>query len=860
MKPPYFADKLILWLCRDSLADEILGDLYEEYQNNLSKKGKFRAKAYYWLTTLRFINARTLKRNNKLINNAMLKNYIIIAIRNLFRQKVYSVINIGGLAIGIACSILLGLYIVNELNYDQFHENAPLIVKASMEYDMDGTIGEVSSTPTALLPSMQEKFPEVKSGTRMFYPSMFKPVVVSSGAKAFQEKGFCYADSTFFNIFSFTLVEGNKATVLDKPYNVVLTKSSKNKYFGDEQAINKTLIVDGKAYTVTGIMDDVPSNSSIQFDFLASFSSYWQREDIWYSANYYTYIEMNQLVDNEVLSSKIQDELQKGGMSDPDNGQYFGIKFTPLLDIHLYSDVDEGGGDIKNLYVFGSIALLILLIAIINYTNLTIARSFYRAKEVGLRKSLGAYRNSVFTQIIGESFVTVLIAMLLSMILLYFMLPLFTAVSGSKVDMSILLRPAILWSLIMMYFLISIVAGIYPAMKMAGFKPVDILKGKYQGSGQGAFLRKSLIVVQFFISLSLIIATVVIYKQLSFINNKKLGYSKDNILVIPVSKDILSKSAEFKHLVLENDNVNVVSIVGETPPNIQGGYSIDLGGEKAVSVVAVAIDESFIETSQMDLVAGRDISLADIERTREAKEYSFIINESAAKMLGWQPTDAIGQEIKMNGREGQIQGVVKDFHFRALYEQVSPLVLFTEDTYAYNYVMVNINGENVSAAIAAIERGWHTIDEATPFSYDFLDQEFNNLHVSANRSGKLLSAFSLLAILIASLGLFGIVSFSMVQRAKEIGVRKVLGASVSNVLILANKEFLLLIIFAFILAVPSTYWLMGEWLLSFAYHVNIGVLPMIIGLFSTLVIAIFTISFESLKAALMNPVETLRNE
>ena len=860
MKPPHFADKLILWLCRDSLADEILGDLYEEYQNILSKKGKIRARGHYWLAALRFINTRTLKRNSKLNNNAMLKNYIIIALRNIGRQKIYSVINIGGLAIGIACSILLGLYILNELSYDKFHENAPRIVKASMEYEMEGTIGEVGSTPTALLPSMQDKFPEVKTGVRLFYPSMFKPVVVSYGTKAFQEKGFCYADSTFFEMFSFTLSQGDKSTVLAEPYNIVLTKNSKAKYFGDEPAMNQTIIVEGKPYKVTGIMEDVPVNSSIQLDFVASFSSYWQKEDIWYSANYYTYIEMNQHFDTDVLSSKIQTELQQAGMSDPDNGQYFGIKFTPLLDIHLYSAVAEGGGDIKNLYVFGSIALLILLIAIINYTNLTIARSFYRAKEVGLRKSLGAYGNNVFIQIVGESFITVLIAMLLSMILLYFMLPMFAAVSGSNIDMSVLLRPNVFWSLVTMYLFISIMAGIYPAMKMASFKPVDILKGKYQGTGQGALLRKSLIVVQFFISLSLIIATVVIYKQLSFINNKNLGYSKENILVIPASKDIISKSAEYKNIILANDNVNAASIVGETPPNIQGGYSIELSGDKMVSVVAVAIDESYIETSLMTLVAGRTISLADIKRTREAKEYSFILNESAVMMLGWQPAEAIGQKIKLNGREGQVQGVVKDFHFRALYEEVSPLVLFTEQTWAYNYIMVNINGQNVSAAVNAVEKGWQAIDEATPFSFSFLDQEFNSLHVSANRSGKLLSAFSVLAIMIASLGLFGIVSFSMVQRAKEIGVRKVLGASVSNVLVLANKEFLVLIILAFILAIPVSYWAMSEWLSTFAYHVNIGVLPMILGLSFTLFIAIFTISFESLKAALVNPAETLRNE
>lgn len=860
MKPPQIIDKLILWFCRESLADEILGDLYEEYQINYKKRGEIIARVLYLIAALKFINSRTLKRNRNLNNNAMLKNYIIIAFRNILRQKVYSVINIGGLAIGIALSILLGLYILNELSYDKFHENAPRIIKASMEYEIDNTIAEVSSTPTALLPSMQEKYPEVKTGVRLFYPSMFKPVVVEKGGKAFQEKGFCYADSAFFKVFSFRLIKGNLNSVLDEPYNLVLTQSSKQKYFGDDPAMNETILVEGKPYKVTGIVEDAPSNSSIQFDFIASFSSYWQKDPIWYSANYFTYIELNELVDNDVLSSKIQTELRKAGMSDPENGEYFGIKFTPLLDIHLYSEVDEGGGNIKNLYVFGSIALLILLIAIINYTNLTIARSFYRAKEIGLRKSLGAFSNSVFSQIIGESFVTVLIAILLSLVLLNFLLPLFTIVSGSNIQFSILLKPVVYLSLIGLYFAVSIIAGIYPAMKMSSFNPVDILKGSYQGTGEGAFLRKSLIIVQFFISLTLIIATIVIYKQLDFINNKELGYNKESIMVIPVSKTVLSKSAEFKNLILQNENINSVSIVGETPPNIQGGYSLDISGDKSLSVVAVAIDESFVETSEITLVAGRTINLADLKRTREAKDYSFIINESASFMLGWEPAEAIGQKLKMNGREGQVQGVAKDFHFRALYEDVSPLVMFTEQTWAYNYIMVSINGKNIGAAIDIIEKEWKAIDEASPFSFNFLDEEFNNLHVNANRSGKLILAFSVFAMLIASLGLFGIVSFSMVQRAKEIGVRKVLGASVTGVLILANKEFLVLILAAFVLAIPATYWLLGQWLSSFAYHIEIGAMPIFMGLLITLLIAFFTISFESLKAALVNPVNTLRNE
>ena len=860
MRPPRLAEKLILFLCHDWLAEEILGDLDEAFEEDVKTKSKLRAKINYWLGALKFINTRTVRRNKNINNNAMIKNYFIIAVRNLKRQKIYSFINIGGLAVGIACSILLGLYIVNELSYDRYHENAARIVAASIEYNIDGEIGEVSSTPTALLPTMQDKFPEVERGTRFFYPAMFRPVVVSYGDKAFQEPGFCYADSTVFDMFSFNLIEGNRASVLDEPNNIVLTESSKTKYFGDEPALNETLIVDGRALKVTGVMEDVPDNSSIKFDFIASFSTFWKKEPIWYSANYTTYVEFNKDVSLEVLESKIQSELVKGGLSDPDNGQYFGIKFTPLLDVHLYSQVFEGGGDIMNLYIFGSIALLILAIAIINYTNLTVARSFYRVKEVGLRKSLGAFNKGIFTQIIGESFITVLLAMLLSMLILYFIIPLFTEVSGSVLSMGTLLQVSIFWKVFMVYILTSIIAGIYPAMKMSRFKPVDILKGTYSGTGQGAMLRKSLIVAQFFISLSLIIATVVIYKQLSFINNKELGYSKENVLVVPVSKAIMEKTGEFKSLLLANDNISAVSIVGETPPNIQGGYSVNLDNNSSLGVVAVAIDESYIETTKMRLLEGRAINLSDLSRTVEEEEYSFIINESAARSLNWQITEAVGQRLEMNGRKGIVQGLVKDFHFRALYEDVLPLVMFTEESWAYNYIMIRINANDLPSSIENVSLAWKTIDQATPFSYSFLDQEFTSLHADANRTGSLLATFAVLAIFLASLGLFGIVSFSMVQRAKEIGIRKVLGASIGHVLVLANKEFLILILLAFIFAVPATYWLVNEWLLSFAYHTNFGAWPILAGLFLTTLIAFITISIESLKAALANPVETLKNE
>ena len=541
MKPPAIIEWLLVRLCRPELIEEILGDLHEQYELNREKYSNRKANRLYILGGLRFINLRTIKNSIIKTNNAMLKNYFIIAIRNLYRQKLYSIINIGGLAIGIACSVLLGLYVYTELSFDKFNENAERIVVAHLEYDMgNGERGYAPVTPTALLPTMTRIMPEVKRGARIYYPSMFKPYVVAKDKRAFQEKDFCFADSTFFSIFSFEFIKGEAATALVEPSGLVITETMKQKYFGDAEAFGESLLVDGKEYVVTGIVKDVPANSSIKFDMVAPFSAYWKRDPIWGSANYLTVFELNKIVSPEILSSKIQTELISMGISDPQNGRYAGIGFMPLLDVHLYSDVFEGG-DINNLYVFGSIALLILFIAVINYANLATARSFYRAKEVGLRKSLGAYRGSVLAQIIGESFVTSLLAMILAILIVYFMLPVFVSVTGSALVFTDLVKPELILSIVLMYFFISILSGVYPAAKMASFKPVDILKGQYKGSSDGKVLRKLLISIQFVISISLIIATVVIYNQLNFINNKDLGYAKENIVVVPVSDLVMDK-------------------------------------------------------------------------------------------------------------------------------------------------------------------------------------------------------------------------------------------------------------------------------------------------------------------------------
>src|SRR5258706_65303 len=534
----------------------------------------------------------------------MLKNYVTASIRGLRKQFSYSAINIVGIGLGLATCLLLSIWIDHELSYDRFHKNANRIYRGSLEYSFGGQTSKTSVSPTALLPAMKKNFAEVKNGVRLYNPSFWNPFIIKTNDKLFQEKKFYYADSTFFQIFSFKLLQGNPSKALTEPHSVILTQSSANKYFGTQDVIGKTLNVNNKAeYKVTGLMEDLPSNSMIQFDFLGSFSSLdASKQQIWWTANYQTFLLLTPHADVNALKEKTNALVKKAVASEvTGKGDYVIYNFTPLTDIYLKSEVDEPEvvGNIQYVYIFSAIALLVLVIACINYINLATAKAAGRAKEVGIRKVAGALRNQLFFQFISESLVVTLLGFCLAFLMAQLTLPLFNSLTGKNFTFSDLFNFNFLFTSIIAWLFIGVFAGAYPAVALSSFKPASVLKGNFKNSGRGVWLRQSLVVFQFSVSIILMVGTAVIVKQIDFIQNKKLGYDKENIIVLPLD----NKTRElFDQLKTEFDRSGKVASMGratEAPTKINGGYGINLDGSPSdvgIAITAMAIDKDFVPT------------------------------------------------------------------------------------------------------------------------------------------------------------------------------------------------------------------------------------------------------------------------
>ncbi|UII32363.1 ABC transporter permease [Fulvivirga ulvae] len=802
----------------------------------------------------------------------MFKNYFKIAVRNLINKSGYSFINIFGLAVGLSCCLLLVLYITDERSYDRFHEQSENIYRVNATYEYGGSSAKMYNTPTALLPGILREFSEVKTGTRLFDVSIFSPVVVQYNLQKFQEKKFFYADSTFFNVFSFEMIQGNPSTALVQPNSLVITESAAKKYFGDTNPMGKVLKINNtQDFQVTGVVEDTPNNSHFHFDFLASFYSLnASKSETWYSANYATYI----VFENTASQHKLEKEITtfvtaQLGEEFASSGYSFSYDLMPITDIHLYSDVQaemEPQGSIENVYIFTVIGILILLIACINYMNLATARSADRAREVGMRKVMGAFKKQLFYQFMGESVIITLLATAISIVIVSMVLGPFNAFTGKTLTTDHLLAPNILTGLSAIVIVVSLLAGAYPALSLASFQPGDVLKGSFRRSAKGNLLRKMLVVVQFSISIFLIIGTLVIYKQLNFMRDKKLGYNKENVLVISTDKEVNKNFERIKQQLEAKPDVLGVSIVSENPANINGGYSIHvegMEGEKTLSVNAVTVDKDFVSNLGMEMIEGKPFTEADTERsTREDsndREYSFLVNEELARQILLSPEDIVGRRAMLNGRNGIVKGVLSDFHFSSLKNKINPLVLFIEPA-QYNEILIRIKPADMERTLASVGALWAELVPHRPFDYRFLDQEYQKLYDNELRLGDIFTLFASLAIIIACLGLFGLVAFTVEQRTKEIGIRKVLGATIANLFLLVSTDFTRLVLLAFLITAPLAYYAMSQWLSDFEYRVTVGLLPVLVAIFLALLLSLITISYQSVKAALMNPVDTLRNE
>ena len=799
----------------------------------------------------------------------MFKNYFRTALRNLRKNKLYAAINIFGLTIGLAACLLIGLYINHELSYDRFNVNADRIVRVTMEYKQAETVNSTATTGTKVGPQFKRTFPAVEDYVRTFiYHNVMK-----RGDKIFDEPRILYADQSFFKIFSFKILEGNAATALDAPDKIVLTNSMAKKYFGDADPLNKTITSGGKDFRVSAVCEEIPQNSQVKFDFVTQFLNLGNgvKEEQWWTANWITYLLLHNKKDITLFQQQINNYMKTPGVRQDANlegNNYLAYHLEPLTKVHLYSSLAgfEPNGSITYIYMFLAIAFLILVIACANYTNLATAQSASRCGEIGMRKVLGASKRQVFVQFIGESAVITFIAATLAFLLSIFLIPYFNRVAGKQFNTEALLQPFPIIALVLFSLLVSFFAGLYPAMILSGTQVIGVLKKGFSFTGGKNLLRKTLIVAQFGISAFLIIYSVIILQQLHFMQTKDLGYDKDHVVVLPIGGKMMQDFQNLKDAFKQVPGVEEVTASYETPEYVQWGDGItafDEKGKHEISLNAMPVDLDFIKTMKMQLAAGRDFKQSDfamMDTSDNNKNYHepYIINETLVKKIGWTPEQAIGKTIEKNAT-GPVVGVVKDFNFSSLHDPIGPLVIFLGRDYSRDF-LIRLDGNDMKSTLGRIEMAWKQRLPDRPFNYHFLDEDYNKLYLAEQRTSALFSVAAGIAISLACMGLFGLAAFTTVQRTKEIGIRRVLGANLGSVTLLVAGSFLQLVSIAILIAIPLAWWAANSWLRDFAFRIPIQLSVFVITALVTIVIALCTVGFHAVKAALMNPVKSLRTE
>lgn len=815
----------------------------------------------------------------------MLKNYILVALRTLWKHRVYSLINIAGLAAGMACCLVIFLYVRDEVHFDRFHEHLDRIYRVTMRSTLSGELHTFARTPFPMGPQLAEEISGVETMVRLFGRSA--GVQASGHEGRFQEPQFWFADSTFFRVFSFPLLRGDTATALVQPHSVLLTEETARKYFGTADPLGKTLLVEGRyPFTVTGVLRSLPPNSHIQFDFLASFQDVLPMESEeaqrflradWLFGPVHTYA----LLRPGSTKPQVEKQLPAFTTRHANHPMAASVQYDlqPLADIHLYSsftDAEQKAPAVTSVYIVSAIAFLTLLIACINFINLSTARSFGRTKEVGIRKALGAQRIQVVRQFLGESLLISFIAFLLSLVLVEMLLPLVNSITEKSLSTAVLTEPDILLGFAVTFFCTGLLAGSYPALFISRAPASLAIRGVVSASVTGGGrLRKALVVAQFVISIVLISGALIIARQMQFLQNKSLGFHKNHIVTIPLfSENLLSVLGTkldstmrstmntFEESLLSNPKVEAVTLSSGLPGSgavitlvIPEGYT----KEDRQFIPWLSVDYDFAETYGLHVIAGRGFS----RRAGTDHLSSFLLNETAARRFGWSPHEAIGKTMARGdaagGKRGTVIGVVKDFHMSPLHEPIKPLVLDVSPL-IFSYFSVRIRADNVPRTLAFIGDRWKEFFPERTFEYAFLDRQLDDLYRSEERLGRLINYFAGLAVFISCLGLLGLASFAASRRTKEIGVRKVLGASMWSILLLLVREFTLLVAAAFLIAVPLAYWGAMLWLREFAYRIQPDAFVFVLAGLSTLAVAWLTVGYLSIRAARMNPVFSLRYE
>jgi putative ABC transport system permease protein len=795
-------------------------------------------------------------------NTAMIKNYLKIAFRNLIRHKSYSAINIAGLAIGMACSIMILLWVRNELSYDLFHKNAPRIYRIVAE----ASGFKAAVNPAGMPRGLQQQIPVIKNTVRISQPSAD---LFQIADRKFQEKRVFYVDSTFLDIFSFELVKGDRRSALKRSDAVLISEDMAKKYFGKEDPMGKVLRKNNEDNViVTGVLANVPGNSHLQFDFLMPMSALYNvpwanhdlRNDVWDNFNYYSYLLLDKNFDPTPaalakLHKQIDDIYSKRVPELKVNFQ-----LQALARIHLHSgsyQVDlTGHGNIQYVNIFFVVAIFILIVACINFMNLATARSARRSKEVGLRKVVGALRGQLVYQFLGESIIITFIALLLAIGFVLLLLPAFNSIAGKQLAIDFL-DGKLLLGLVGIALITGIISGSYPAVFLSGFKPVKVLKGNMKNMGGNLLFRNTLVVTQFIVSIVLLAGTVIVYNQLRYIRERNLGFDKENLLYMRMSGEIWSKQEALKTELKRNPLTANFTIISDIPANLTSG-TVNInweGKDPKAQVVVPSMDvaEGFVDVFKMKLLSGRGFS----EEFR-GDSNNYVVNEKALQMMGMRVETAVGKPLTFQEQKGTIIGVVQDFNFKPVQQAIEPLVIRLNRW--GGTVLIRTKRKMTESTIKALGKICADLNPAYPFAYNFLDQDLANLYKGEQQLGKLFNIFAALAIFISCMGLYGLSAFTTEQRTKEIGVRKVLGASIFNIVYLLSTGITKLILIAIVIAVPLSWIAVNNWLRGFAYHIEVSWVIFAIVSLAALVIAWLTVSYESVKAAFTNPVKSLRAE
>lgn len=805
----------------------------------------------------------------------MFRNYLKTAWRNLRKNKTFSFLNILGLAIGLSCFLLIVLYVVDELSFDRFHDKANRIYRIHSDIRFGGSDLNLTVSSDPLGAALKNDYPQVEAYTRIF--NNYGEKLIKKGDQFITEQNVTHADSTFFDVFTFPAVAGNSKTALNEPNTVVLTESAAKKYFGTANAIGKILETDHNPYTVTAVIKDMPRNSHFNFDFLFSMDNVDYQWGNYLSHNFHTYIVLKkgtdyktfeknfgQVVEKYILPQakqfmqiKSMDEFEKAGNK---------LKYSlmPLTNIHLYSDrfpEFRPNGNIQYVYIFSAVALFVLLVACINFMNLSTARSANRAKEVGIRKVLGTQKTALIAQFLVESTVMVLIALLIALCITYVVLPQFNDMATKELSILDLLNAPVLITLVLLPFVLGILAGIYPAFFLSRFKPITVLKGGSNARFKKSSLRSALVVFQFVTSIVLIIGTIIVYSQLNYIQTKNLGFNKDQVFIIDGTGALKQNAQAFKNEVLNMKEVSSGTYSGYLPVSssrndISFSKSPVIDAKNGLNMQRWTVDYDYIKTLGMQIVLGRNFSK---EFGRDS--LATIINESTAQILGYD--DPVGKKLYAfddvnNPVTYEIIGVVKNFHFESLRQNIAPMcMMLGSSTWTASF---KVQTTDIQKLTSNIEHIWKRMAPGMPFNYRFMDESFDEIYRSEQRVAKVAISFAILTIIIACLGLFGLVTYAAEQRVKEIGIRKVLGATISNIVNMLSKDFLKLVLIALLIAIPIAWYAMHKWLEDFAYRIDISWWAFIAAGCTAIFIALATVSVQAIKAARTNPVKNLRSE